>query len=95
MTDHDHQKPEITYPCRWEYKVIGRDDQAVKDAVAACVQGLAQDQASPRDYGLGFSRASGKGNYLSFKLELEVRSQTERDALFQDLSAHPAVFMVI
>jgi putative lipoic acid-binding regulatory protein len=95
VSDRNSKQPEISYPCRWEYKVIGRDDRAVEAAVSACVQDLAEGPEGARDFDLSFSRASGKGNYLSFKLELEVSSQAERDRLFRALSTHPAISMVI
>ncbi len=95
MSSNQSQKPEISYPCPWEYKVIGADDQAVARAVQECVAGLDGTGAGPRQYELGFSRASNKGKYLSFLLALEVRSEEERNGLFRALSAQPAIVMVI
>ncbi|MBT8354232.1 MAG: DUF493 domain-containing protein, partial [Desulfofustis sp.] len=33
MSDHqfiEQRKPDISYPCEWEYKVIGTDEQKIR-----------------------------------------------------------------
>ena len=43
-------KPEIQYPCLWEYKVIGEDEFAMRQAIAELLSEL--------DYEVTFSRSS-------------------------------------
>lgn len=94
MTPDHGQKPDITYPCPWGFKVIGLREEALREAVGTCLAGcLGTGEARPHT--LDFSRTSAQGKYVSLVLGLEVRSEQERDALFGALAAHPDIRLVI
>ncbi len=80
-------KAEITYPCQWQYKIIGEDSNQIKLAVASAVRDTPYDLAS--------SNTSSTGRYVSFNLELEVTSEEQRLGLYQSLAANPAVKVVL
>jgi uncharacterized protein len=81
------RKAKIDYPCVWQYKVIGMDQQAIE---AAAVELLGD---SP--YSLSASKKSGTGRYLSLNLEVTVVSDEQRQALYRTLAEHPAVKTVL
>jgi len=89
------QKPEIEFPTRWGYKVIGTDGASVTEAVRECLALQIGAEVGVRDVTLDESRASAGGKYVSWHLQLRVESEEERDALFQALSNHDDVTMVI
>ena len=94
MTE-DRQRPEIEFPCRWGYRLIGPDGDAVAEAARECVALCCGAGQGERDVKLKESRASAGGRYVSWSLELRVDSQAERDELFAALSRHAAVKVVI
>ena len=59
-------KPEIHYPCVWQYKVIGMEQKAVQTALS--------EQLGDAPYSLSESRTSRKGKYISLNLELTVHN---------------------
>lgn len=78
-------KPEIDYPCGWSYKLIGREEAALRAAVDTVVQG---------DYSLVHSRESTGGKYLSLELSLTVSTEEERCEIGRRLHEHEAVIYV-
>lgn len=95
MSDQKNEKPQITYPCLWGFKVVGTDEDAVREAIKCCLQECLNPDSGDRSYELGFSRTSSKGNYVSLTLNLEVQDADERNTLFQALADRPEVRMVI
>ena len=95
MPEANDQKPQIDYPCRWEYKIIGTDEGAVREAVKACLPEALNQGSGDRPYELGFSRASNQGKYVSLVLAVEVQDGKERNTLFQVLGDRPEIKMVI
>ena len=81
------RKPEIEYPCLWQYRLIGEDEAALRAALAACV-------ALERCALSSGNRSSG-GRYLSLVAELTVADETERLYLYQRLAEHPDIRMVL
>jgi uncharacterized protein len=80
-------KPEIEYPCLWLYKVIGKDPESIRDAImAAC---------TPLPVLISPSHSSSQGTYWSFNAELEVKDEDMRLAIYQSLTSHPAVKLVL
>ena len=80
-------KPEITYPCRWPYRIVGTDESSIRQRVEAI--------AGERPFSLAPSQESSKGSYVSLRLEIEVPDQADRDAIFAALQADPAIKMVL
>ncbi len=79
------KKAEITYPCKWSFRVIGLD----KEAMTGDIRNIMADRA----YTLGESNRKGK--YLSLNLSLDVDSRNERNILFAALKSSTSVTMVI
>lgn len=94
MSDPDTQytfpcngKPEIEYPCLWLYKVVGKDQESLRDAIiAAC---------TPVPVRISPSRSSSQGTYWSLNAELEVKDEDMRLSIYQSLTSHPAVKLVL
>lgn len=83
---HIEGKPEIHYPCLWEFRIIGEDKQDLERIVGELV-------AKP--YTLDEKNHSSKGRFVSMRLSVEVESEEERNALYQSLSTHKAIKMVL
>ena len=83
---HIEGKPEIHYPCLWEFRIIGEDKQSLERIVSELV-------AKP--YTLDEKNHSSKGRFVSVHLSVKVESEEERNALYQSLSTHKAIKMVL
>ncbi len=81
------EKPEITYPCTWVYKVIGEDRNLLHDVItAAC---------APLEVSITHSHSSSKGRYHSLNAELTVPDEDYRLKIYESLRNHPAVKIVL
>ncbi|CAK8717507.1 MAG: DUF493 domain-containing protein [Candidatus Electrothrix sp. AW2] len=80
-------KPEINYPCVWQYKVIGMERQAMQTALS--------NEIGDAPYSLSESRTSKKGKYVSLNLELTVHNEEQRLHLYSTLTAHPSIKLVL
>jgi hypothetical protein len=85
--NQENKKPQIEYPCKWPYKIIGKSVEEMINAVEEVVVGL--------EYDLTPSNISRKGKYFSLNISVVVPSEIVRDLIFQKLSAHPAINFVI
>jgi putative lipoic acid-binding regulatory protein len=83
----ENNKPQIDYPCKWPYKIIGESIDEMINAVEEVVVDL--------EYDLTPSNISRKGKYLSLNITVEVPSEIMRDLIFQKLAKHPAIKFVI
>lgn len=83
---HIEGKPEIHYPCLWEFRIIGEDKQDLEHIVSELVV---------KPYTLDEKNHSSKGRFVSMHLSVEVESEEERNALYQSLSTHKAIKMVL
>ena len=95
MSENQDQKPVVTYPCLWGYKVIGPDEENMRQAVKLCLDDCLQENTGDREFELGHSRTRKGGTYVSLSLNLPVNDETERDAIFAALSARTEILMVI
>ena len=78
---------EITYPCEWEYKLIGKCPKLLRAAVDQVACGMACK--------LTESNVSSGGKYCSVRLEVLVPDEATRDFLFEQFSRHDAITMVL
>jgi len=83
----ENKKPQIDYPCKWPYKIIGDDIEQMIKAVEDTVVGL--------EYDLTPSNISRKGRYFSLNIVVVVPSEKVRDLIFQKLTKHPAIKYVM
>jgi len=79
--------PQIDYPCVWQYKVIATDADPVRSVIS--------EHLGDAPYSLSESKRSSSGKYISMNLELTVHSDYHRQRLYEVLSAHPAVKVVL
>jgi putative lipoic acid-binding regulatory protein len=76
-------EPIIQYPCEWSYRVIGEDEQALRQA--------ASESLGPLAYHITLSNQSPGKKYLSMNIRVTVTTQAMRDQIFAALERHPAV----
>ena len=81
-----NQRPEITYPCEWSYKIIGTDIDKILEAIESAVSGLKYD-VTP-------SNISKYGNYYSLNLKLTVPNEVVRDLIYQKLDSSESIKIV-
>ena len=90
-TPHNRQvlegKPEISYPCLWQYKVIGEE----KELVIAAIQEICE----PIPVTISHSHSSSSGRYHSLNAEIEVQDEEARLSLYRALHNHPHVKVVL
>lgn len=82
-----NKKPEINYPCLWQYKLIGTAKHEILNAISIVV--------GDQDHTITESKKSSTGKYLSLNLELEVHSEDMRNLIFSELQGHPSLKMII
>jgi putative lipoic acid-binding regulatory protein len=81
------RKPEIEYPTKWNYKIIGSDVDEMLAAVEESIKGL--------EYEVSPSNVSTNEKYFSLNISIIVPSEIVRDLIFQNLAKHPAIKIVI
>ena len=81
------KKPEIEYPTRWDYKIIGSDVDEMLAAVEESIKGL--------EYEVSPSNVSTNEKYFSLNISIVVPSEIVRDLIFQNLAKHHAIKIVI
>lgn len=79
--------PEVSYPCRWCYQIIGLDEMRLREAIALAAAG--------HEHAVTFSRSSRTGRYCSLHLELTVTDEAHRNGIFEALRDHRDVSMVL
>ena len=87
MMDENECKPRIDYPCFWVYKVIGRDLEGLRCAIAEVMTG-SEHTVTP-------SQSSKSGAYHCLNVEMTVESEPVRLGLYERLRRHPSVIMVM
>ena len=80
-------RPVIEYPCPWEYKAIGWEEAAMREAIVEIM--------ADREHDVSFSRTSSSGRYCSLLLVVTVESEDHRDTIFRALQAHRHIRMVL
>jgi hypothetical protein len=80
-------KPDIQYPCQWQFRLIGEERAAIIKAVGAVVD-LAACAISE-------GNASSGGRYLSLNVETTVHDEGERLRLYRLFAADPAIRVVL
>ena len=82
-----HRKPDIEYPCEWEYRVIGTDQQALIAAI--------EQVCASKNPVINLSNVSSKGKYVSMNVTVTVEDEAIRNDIFNQLQQNEAVKMVI
>lgn len=79
------------FPCKFPIKVMGDMDETLEDFVRNCITAQIQDKKSL----VINTRQSSGGNYLSITATFIAHSKAELDALYEQLSAHDKIKMVL
>ena len=81
----------IDYPCEFPIKIMGKDEREFAKSILIIVNRHIPgfDDKSVE------TRASKKNKYLSLTCTVYVASQSQLDALYQELCDHPMVLMVL
>jgi len=85
--NQENKKPQIDYPCKWPYKIIGESVEEMISAVEGVLINL--------EYDLTPSSISRKAKYFSLNITVDVPSEIMRDLIFQKLTKHPSIKFVI
>ena len=80
-------KPVITYPCTWSYRVIGMDKSLMIKEISEKLERV--------QYTLNDGNISTKGNYISINVDAVVRNEEERLALLPLLRSISTVKIVL
>ncbi|WP_154490619.1 HP0495 family protein [Helicobacter pylori] len=74
----DSEKPTITYPCLWDYRVImtTKDESTLKELLETC----------QRPFKLELKNTSKNARFYSFNVSMEVSNEEERNEIFQKIS---------
>ena len=81
------KRPNIKYPCNWDYKVIGTNVDEMFKAIEEVVEGF--------EFKISSSNVSSKGKYFSLNLKVFVTSEEVRDIIFAKLKENQFVKMVL
>lgn len=87
ILDSNSEKPNIDYPCNWNYKIIGTELEEMIRAIEKIVEGM--------EYNIASSNVSSKGKYFSLNLKVFVTSEAIRNIIFEKLESSDYVKMVI
>jgi uncharacterized protein len=79
------QRPEIDYPCTWEFRVIGSD----RDHLMVSIQQIVGNRAHT------LADGNRKGSWLSLSLSMTVHDEAERNAIYVALKDITGVKMVL
>ena len=82
-----NRRPEIEYPCPWNFKVIGREEDRMRQAIAEIMGNSA--------YRLTFSNQSRHGKYCSLNLDMVVLDEPHRLDIFEALRHHRNIRIVL
>ncbi len=80
-------KPDIEYPCSWQFKVIGSQRDELEKIIAEVV--------GNRECLVALSRSSSGGKFVSINLEMVVEHEEDRNTIYTRLSSNVSVKMVL
>ncbi len=83
---HIEGKPDISYPCKWEYRIIGENKTRIEQIVGEILE---------KPYTLELKNHSHQNRFVSMHLMVDVDNEEERNNIYSLLSNHPEIKMVI
>ena len=87
MIDLNNHKLVLDYPCSWKYKIV------IIETIN--VQYISKDIFGEREHFIKESNTSKKGKYKSYSIELIVHNEDDRKEVYQILSEHKDIKMVL
>ena len=80
------ERAHIVYPCEWEYRIIGENENRLKEIVF---------ELMPKEYKIQNGKQSSQKRFVSIYVWVMVQNEQERNMIFSLLSHHPEIKMVI
>jgi len=87
LNSETKERPEISYPTNWGFKLIGRD----KDKLLACIK----EAMGEKEHLCSLGNASRTGKFHSYNASCTVETEEERNRIFKYFEDHDDVDMVI
>jgi len=84
------EKPQIDYPTKWGFKIIGRD----KEALEKCIQEIMKIEGD-KAHVCTMGNQSKTGKFTTYNASCTVDSEEERKRIFKYFEDHDDVDMVI
>lgn len=81
------KKLELEYPCAWEYRLVGKCEESIKDAIT--------NLAGEKPFSLKPSNKSSGGKFVSIIFEVHVYSEDERLYLYEELRKQKDILYVL
>ena len=81
------QRPQIDYPCQWQFRLIGPNPQGLRAVIAA--------EFGEHPHVVRDGHTSSGGKYCSVEVSTEVASEQDRDGRFAALAAAEGVLTVL
>jgi hypothetical protein len=81
----------LTFPCDFPIKIMGKVTASFQDEIIAIVHKHYPDLNAD----LFRTNTSKNGNFLAISVTVHALDQASLDALYQDLSQHPDIKMVL
>ena len=91
MTEDLKDSSLISFPCDFTLKIMGKATGLFKDEIFAIIN---KHYPSIKKDALQ-TNASKNGNFLAISVTVHALNQPSLDALYQDLSQHPDIKMVL
>ena len=81
------KKAKIDYPCQWQYKLIGRFEELIRDDVKKILKN--------KEHTLEVSNKSKKGKFISLNLFVKVHNEEERINTFNQLNKSQVIMQIL
>lgn len=81
------KKPEISYPCFWEYKLIINSSQKLENII--------KETLKDKEYKISKSNKSKNNSYESYNVNIFVLSEDERLGLFKSFKQNKQIKFVL
>ncbi|MDR0580220.1 MAG: DUF493 domain-containing protein [Campylobacteraceae bacterium] len=88
MSDNIESKELILdYPCIWTYKLIATKNADMQEILPYILK--------DREYNLISSKISKQGTYKSYSLKVEVKSDSDRKEIFENLQKEESIKFIL
>ncbi len=87
IINDNKEKLKLKYPCSWCYKIIGKDEKSIQEAVKKILL--------QKPHSLRKSNKSKNSKYISINLELLIDNEDERIFIYNALKDHQHIKMIL
>ena len=87
MIDLSKHKLELDYPCSWSYKIVVVETVNIHEVIKEVI--------IEREHKVSPSKASSKGKFKSYTLDLLVHNEDDRKTIYELLGKHSSIKMVL